>query len=206
MLGMATAGRLLGSGTALTGTMLQLAVIAATVPGFPECDSSQCRSGHPTWLPEQLNIWRPLIDNGPLIDNEGEGEKQAEREPQCPAPKGRSEGYRLASAPLPEGYDPHGFRGRALYACVLVARDGQVLQARMLRGTGRPALDSSLLSTIREGWSFWPDGEDPRPASLQRVRLSSGRPAGYPIRPSGSEPLKANPISAPAPLTAGARR
>ncbi len=156
--------RLIGSGIALAGTLSQLAVIAATIPGWSEC---LCVTGHPN-LQAVVNVWRPFIDN------KGADGDRAGREPLCPAPRGWHGRRDLAAAPLPDGYDPHAYGERSLYACVRVARDGEVREVRMLRGTGQAARDRSLVGTIRRSWRFGPDSEDMRPFSWQRVKLSSG--------------------------------
>jgi hypothetical protein len=163
---MDTIARLLGSGTAAAGTLFQLAVIAATLPQWPECASGLCLGGYREWR-VVVDVWRPFVDNA------GDGDR-AEREPQCPAPGGRQGHRDLAAAPLPDGYDPHAYGERSLFACVLVAWDGTVREVRMLRGTGQAARDRSLVGTIRRSWRFGPDAEDPRPLSWQRVKLSSG--------------------------------
>lgn len=163
--------RLLGYGSAAAGTLFQLAVIAATVPQWPECSNGLCFVSNPG-LRVEVNVWRPFIDNV------GDGAAQPEREPRCPAPRGRDDRHGLAAAPLPDGYDPHAWGERSILACVLVARDGEVREVRMLRGTGRAALDRSVVGTIRRSWRFGPDAEDSRPFSWQRVKLSSGSGGG----------------------------
>jgi len=156
--------RLFGSGIAAAGTLSQLAVIAATLPQWSEC---LCAISDPG-LTVVVNVWRPFIDNN------GEGRVRAGAEPRCPAPRGRDGRHGLAAAPLPDGFDPHAYGTRTLYACVLVAGDGDVRAVRMLRGTGQTARDLSLVETIRAGWQFGPDDEDWRPSSWQRVKLSPG--------------------------------
>jgi hypothetical protein len=158
--------RLFGSGTAAAGTLLQLAVIAATVPQWPECANSSCLGGH-GHRTVITDVWRPFIDN--VYD----GEAAAEQRPRCPAPIGRDGRHGIAAAPLPDGYDPHAYNEKAIYACVLVTRYGQVREVRMLRGTGRMSRDRSLVETIGATWRFVADSADPRPLSWQRVRLSS---------------------------------
>jgi hypothetical protein len=164
---MEAAARLFGFGTAAAGTLLQLAVIAATFPRWRECAYGSCIGGHGE-PPVITDIWRPFIDNI------YEGEATAERERRCPSPMGRDGRYGIVSAPLPDGYDPHSFAGNAIIACVLVTRYGQVRTVRILRGTRRTVLDRSLTETIAGTWRFEADSADPRPLSWQRVRLSSG--------------------------------
>lgn len=168
---MDTAARLLGSGIAAAGTLFQLAIIAATVPQWPECSYGLCVGGHPSFLPS-VNSWHPFIDN------DADGSAPAGRRPRCPAPRGRDGRHDLAAAPLPDDYDPYAYEERAVYACVLVARDGGVLAVRMLRGTGEAARDFSLVRTIRRSWRFGPEHEDPSLLSWQRVRLNSGPGGG----------------------------
>jgi hypothetical protein len=119
-----------------------------------------------------IDIWRPFIDNP------GAGEAPPEREAQCPAPRASGSAYALAAAPLPDGWEPDQDRGRALYACVLVAGDGKVREARMLAGAGRSALERELVETIRRRWRFdLIAPKEPAP-SWQRVRLDAGERNG----------------------------
>lgn len=170
---MTDASRIVASVTAAGGTLLQLAVIAATIPQWPECFNGLCMGDYPI-LRVSVDVWRPFIDNS------GSDGAAVEREPRCPSPRGWEGGYGLAAAPLPDGYDPHAYGERTLFACVLVTRYGEVREVRMLRGTGWTYRDRSLLETIRGAWRFRVDAADPRPLSWQRVRLNSG-PGGASI-------------------------
>ncbi|HYE29773.1 MAG TPA: hypothetical protein VEA61_16260 [Allosphingosinicella sp.] len=144
----------------LYGTLLAL------WPTLGECALRLCVTGHPGfWV--AIDTWRPFIDNP------GPG-SAAGREPQCPAPEATGDAYDLVAAPLPDGYDPHAHGGRAIYACVLVGADGEVLRARMLRGTGEPGGDATLIHTIRRSWSFRTTYQAELAPSWQRVRLDSG--------------------------------
>jgi hypothetical protein len=161
-----------GYAVAVAGTLAQLAVIAATVPSWSECRYDLCRGGHGE-PPAVMGLWAPFIDNS------GDGEGRVDQEPICPAPRGRIDRPGLADAPLPGGFDPHAYSERPIYACALVARSGDVLAVRMLRGTGDRARDFRLARAIGS-WTFRPDAGDPNARSWQRVRLSSG-PGSSPI-------------------------
>src|SRR4051794_33674452 len=115
-----------------------------------------------------IDIWRPFIDNP------GAREAPSEREAQCPAPRAIGSAFALAAAPLPDGWDPHREGGRALYACVLVAGDGKVREARMLAGAGPAAIERELVDIIRRRWRFDRVVPEEQAASWQRVRLDAG--------------------------------
>jgi hypothetical protein len=119
-----------------------------------------------------IDIWRPFIDNP------GAGARPSEREARCPAPQAMDSSYALAAAPLPDGWDPHSERQGALYACVLVAPDGKVREARLLAGTGHPALDRELVDAIHRSWRFRLVAAEAKAASWQRVRLDAGEENG----------------------------
>lgn len=162
---MGRATRFIGLGLSLLGTLAQLGIVVAPIPLVPRCPD--CRPAGAAPEPtEAIDTWRPFIENP------GEWES-GRREPGCPEPQGRDLHYDLLAAPLPEGYDPHNFGARRVYACVLVDPGGGMLDARMAAGTGRAGLDRRLLATIRGRWRFRPDSWA-RGASWQRVRLNSG--------------------------------
>lgn len=164
---MEKATRLIGSGLSLLGTLAQLGIVAAPVPRVPRC--LDCRPAGAAPEPtEAIDTWRPFIENP------GDGWETGRREPRCREPQGRGSDYDLAAAPLPDSYDPHGYGGRRLYACVLVDSEGAVLGARIIAGTGRVGLDRHLLATIRRSWRFRPAGWAEDSASWQRVRINSG--------------------------------
>ncbi|MEA3048588.1 MAG: hypothetical protein QOG84_424 [Sphingomonadales bacterium] len=159
----------------LLANLLLLTGMASTLSG-DWCEALECRGGtypggvrliglQPTYLPQ---AWRPYVDNS--------GHYPAEQNaPDCPKPRAGGSGVFVLEAPLPHGFDPEGFPGQKLYACVRVTFDGAVAAARLVAGTGRPALDRALLRKItRGGWRFAvPDGA---PDAWQRVRLDAGPP------------------------------
>lgn len=162
---MDAAFRFSGSAASVLGLVSQLILVSVALPGFRSCLG--CGSGGAPPL-QVVDTWRPFVDNP------GEGWMDGRSDPLCPEPRERGDPYNLTAAPLPDGYDPHSYGERRVYACVLVGADGEVLTARMLRGTGRAVRDGHLVWTIRLRWQFRPSYPAPRAPSWQRVRLSSG--------------------------------
>ena len=158
--------RLFGSVASAVANALLYGSLLAWWPVIQPCAYGLCVVGEPG-PPMAVDTWRPFIDNP------GPSGARSRREPECPEPIGAGDPYDLDAAPLPEGYDPHAYRERQVYACILVGHDGTVLAVRMLSGTGRQARDSSLVRTIRRSWRFRRLYLDAEP-SWQRVRLNSG--------------------------------
>lgn len=163
-------GRLLGLAASLLGTLGQLGVIAATAPAMRECVWSACLYGQPD-LVELFIGWEPYIDNA------GVGTEPS-NERRCPGAQGAGSHFRIDYAPLPAGFDAHGYPAGDILACVRLSADGSVEAVRIVAGTGKARVDSRLLRTIHRQWRFRPvDGaEDGR--SWHRVRLNSGYAAG----------------------------
>lgn len=159
--------RLLGLSASLTGTLGQLGVIAATAPPVRECLWSACMYGGDPGPVELFVGWEPYIDNA------GVGVQRSSKR-RCPGSQSSGSRFRIDYAPLPAGFDAHGYPEGDVLACVKLGADGSVEAVRIVAGTGRARLDSRLLRTIHRQWRFRPiDGaEDGR--RWQRVRLSSG--------------------------------
>ncbi|HEX8573733.1 MAG TPA: hypothetical protein VF759_13390 [Allosphingosinicella sp.] len=158
--------RLIGFGASLAGTVGQLGVIAVTAPAAPECGWSLCwHGGHPGPVTVFVG-WEPYIDNP------GVG-VQPSRERRCPGGQAAGSSYRLDYAPLPAGFDPHGYPGGDIIACVKLGADGSVEAVRIFAGTGRPRIDSLLLRSIHRQWRFRPVEGAGAGQAWQRVRLSS---------------------------------
>src|SRR5687767_15948136 len=51
--------------------------------------------------------------------------------PPCPPPEAEGTPFEIAAGPLPAGFDPFAYPDKAMYACVLVGRTGEVLEARL---------------------------------------------------------------------------
>jgi hypothetical protein len=164
---MAATQNLLGS--AASG-VVNLLLYGAIIALWPRPEAAFAAAETEPWV--SIDIWRPFIDNP------GAGAKPSEREAECPAPQAQDAAYVLAAAPLPDGWNPHGEREGALYACVLVAGEGTVREARMLAGTGRSPLERELVETIRRSWRFRLVAHQPQPPSWQRVRLDAGERNG----------------------------
>jgi hypothetical protein len=160
--------RLSGSAASLLGVLFQLGVVTATIPELRRCPGCRLAGGVAPPQPQAVDTWRPFIENP------GAGLVEGRQEPRCPEPRGTRDFYDLTATPLPDGYDPHEYGEKRIYACVLVKGDGQVLGARMLRGTGRAVRDGNLVWTIRLRWEFRPSYPAAEVPSWQRVRLSSG--------------------------------
>ncbi|HEX6376842.1 MAG TPA: hypothetical protein VFZ91_14115 [Allosphingosinicella sp.] len=164
---MASSARLFGSAASGTANFLLYGTILALWPGLEECAQRLCiDAGERPAV--TVHIWRPFIDNP------GHGAAPVEPEPTCPVPEGKGDLHRLGAAPLPDGYDPHADRQSPRYVCVLVGRRGEVLDARILRGTGRASLDRELVRTVRQSWRFGAAAWEAKSPSWQRVRLDSG--------------------------------
>lgn len=162
--------RLLGLAASLVGTLGQLGVIAATAPAMRECIWSSCIYGHP-------DLMHLFIGWEPYIDNAGVGARSS-NERRCPGAQGAGSPFRLDYAPLPAGFDAHGYSGSDILACVRLGMDGSVEAVRIVAGTGKARLDSRLLSTIYRQWRFRPvDGVEDG-SSWQRVRLNSDYGSG----------------------------
>jgi hypothetical protein len=112
-----------------------------------------------------IDLWRPYIDNPGIMPG-------SDRDPDCPLPQANTDLYNLEAAPVPDAWDPDA-KGN-LYACVLVAPRGRVLDAQILKGSGRAALDRQLADTIRRDWRFQLVGGEPDAPSWQRIRINSG--------------------------------
>jgi hypothetical protein len=169
--------RLLSSAASGAANLLLYGTILAL---WPRPEAAFAAAGAEPWV--SVDIWRPFIDNP------GPGEVPSEREEQCPAPRASGSAYALAAAPLPDDWDPHEGRGRPLYACVLVAGDGKVREARMLAGPERAALERELVETIRRRWRFdRVEPDDERGPSWQRVRLDAGERNGIVWDPPAAE-------------------
>lgn len=112
-----------------------------------------------------IDLWRPYIDNPGIALG-------TDPDPDCPEPRASGDLYNLIAAPVPDAWDPEA-KGN-LYACVFVEGRGKVLDARILRGSGRPALDRELVRTIRRGWRFDAGARETGAPSWQRVRINSG--------------------------------
>jgi TonB family protein len=165
---METAPRLFGSGTAAAGTLLQLAVIAATIPAFPPVlRCLHCHEFEPVLLPG----WTPVIENP------GSGEWLPEMA-RCPGRQVAGTSFRLDHAPLPPAFRPFDHKDIVL-ACVRVDSAGSVRSARLISGTGKAGLDRQLLRTITRQWRFAPMSEVASRPGWQRVRLSTT--ASYPV-------------------------
>jgi hypothetical protein len=163
---MVAALRLFGSVASGGANLLLYGTILALWPALESCAHVEC--GIKDWPPPiAIDTWRPFIDNA------GPEGTRSRGDPECPMPRGTGDDYSLEAAPLPGGYDPHGFGERQVYACVLVAADGEILGVRMLQGTGRQGGDAGLVRTIRNSWRFRRHEPEAAP-SWQRVRLDSG--------------------------------
>lgn len=162
--------RLLGLFASLTGTLGQLAVIAATAPAMRECIWTTCLYGHP-WPIELYVGWEPYIDNPGLG-------LQPSVERRCPGGQAAGSRFRLDHAPLPAGFAAHGYPERDILACVKLAGDGSVEAVRIVAGTGKARVDRQLLRVIDRQWRFRPVSAIDAEHSWQRVRLSNGHGSG----------------------------
>ena len=155
--------RFFGTGSAAIGTLLQLAVIAATLPRPSECPNGLCAIIEPGPV-QVLDLWGPFIDN---VDGGAAGDGL---ERNCPRPRSARTTFRLNRAPLPTTFRSYGREG-AVLACVRVGRDGSIGAVRLIAGTGPAGLDRQLIETIRRQWRFEPIGPHTSPG-WQRIRLS----------------------------------
>lgn len=159
--------RLTGTLASLLGTLLQLNVIAATMPRWQECGAAGlCVIEHSP--PDIIHLaWRPFIDPA------GDGARGLFDGPYCPdaAPAGAAT---IVAAPLPAGYDPHAYPDRSMFACVRLDGRGGVAAVRLLSGTGQAGVDRALVGWIARAWRFSAEGR--ATAGWHRVRLNSGRP------------------------------
>jgi hypothetical protein len=164
---MMEAKRLWGSAASVATNLLLYGSILAL---WPRPEPAWAAAGPEPWV--SVDIWRPFIDNP------GGGSPPSEREALCPSPQARDLSYALAAAPLPDGWDPHREQGRAIYACVLVAGEGTVRDARMPTGSGPVGLERELIGTIRRSWRFRLVAREAPAPSWQRVRLDAGESNG----------------------------
>jgi TonB family protein len=159
--------RLVGSSASAAGTLVQLAVIAATLPQWRECPANALCL-HEAGPIEVVDLdWRPFVDA--VVGSDGGG--WPPDGPFCP---GQVSAHAAAvdAAPLPAGYDPHAYPDRGLFACVRIDESGAVTGVRLLAGTGRAALDQALVAAIAREWRF--SSERGKAAGWHRVRLNSG--------------------------------
>ena len=158
--------RLCGSAASLAGTLFQLGVIAATIPAVRECSRGLCWRGGDPGLIEVYYGW------GPYLDNQGEGALPP-KDRRCPGRQAAGSPFRLDHAPLPAGFNPHGFPNDII-ACVKLRPGGSVTAVRLLTGTGKRDLDRQVLRSIHRRWRFRPVEAGAGDPSWQRVRLSAG--------------------------------
>lgn len=154
--------RLSGLAASLAGMAGQLALVSAMASDLRMC---LCWSHGDPFVTELHVGWEPYIDNPGVGD-------QASRERRCPEGQSAGSRFRLDHAPLPAGFDAHGYPAGDILACVKLRADGSVEAVRIVAGTGRARIDSRLLRTIGGQWRFRPvDGFD-GPRRWQRVRLN----------------------------------
>jgi hypothetical protein len=153
------------AGSAASGAV-NLLLYGTIIALWPRPEPAFAAAEPEPWV--SVDIWRPFIDNPGTVA------RPSQREAQCPAPRATGLPYALAAAPLPDDWNPYGGQEGALYACVLVAGEGEVRDARMLTGAGRSALDRELVETIRRSWRFRLVAREAQTPSWQRVRLDAG--------------------------------
>jgi hypothetical protein len=167
---MAAGTRIGGSVASGLANLMLFSMISALWPAVGYCDCWPGGQGSIEML--TIDTWRPFIDNPGT-----QGSLDDDPDPRCPEPAGHDL-LNLVDAPLPEGFDPHGYKGKALYACVRVGSEGQVVDAYLTQGSGGAAMDRKLVAEIRRGWSFKADPQYPPLPRWQRVRLTSGPVTG----------------------------
>jgi hypothetical protein len=94
---------------------------------------------------------------------------------------------RLTRFAFPATYSPLGFPEKPLFACVLTAAGGEILDVKLLQPIHGGAPDRALVSTIARKWRFdgqegpfeWRDGDGP---GWQRVRINQGSEVESPAR------------------------
>jgi hypothetical protein len=161
--------RLTGLTASALGSLLQLQIIAATLPSWSRCGVEMlCDYGGDWFGPVELR-WQPYIDNPAGGDATG-GEGLT-----CANPA-LGQGPVAVAAPLPPGFDPLTYRDRDLTACVKLDPTGGVSAVRLLSGSGDPALDRALVRRISREWRFSSDGGE---KGWHRVRLSRSGPLPF---------------------------
>lgn len=164
---MSIVSRLAGFSASAAGTLLQLAVVAATLPQWRECSLNALCMHEPRPIEVVALGWRPFVD--PVVGSDGGG--WPPDGPFCPG-QDSTHAAAVDVAPLPPGYDPHAYPRRGLFACVRIDSSGAVTGVRLLTGTGRAGLDAALVAAIAREWRFAPGRSEA--AGWHRVRLNSG--------------------------------
>jgi hypothetical protein len=170
--------RSLGKAFSLLGAAAQLSIVAGMAP--PDWRSrglareERSRGGHG---PELFLAWAPHFENL------GEG-RAAFRGGRCPGRQETGVPFRIDDAPLPEGYDPHGFPKADVVACVRLDSRGAVQRVQLVNGTGSAPLDRRLLRTLFRHWRFVPADGGGNASAWQRIRLNSADRSTPPLPPA----------------------
>lgn len=160
--------RLFSSGLSFLGALFQLGVIwGMDPPDWRSCRIAWCAN------PAQAFDLRVFTPWTPHFESAGEG-RPAIPWRRCPGRPRTSAAFRIVEAPLPAGYDPHGFPDSEVVACVWLDSGGGIVEAWLVSGTGRASLDRRLLSTLYRQWRFAPADDIAAAPGWQRVRLNSG--------------------------------
>lgn len=163
------ATRLTGLTASALGTLLQLQIIAATLPSWSRCGIEMlCDYGGGWFGPVELR-WQPYIDNA------AGGDGTSSDGATCANPA-LGHGPVAVAAPLPPGFDPSAYRDVDLMACVKLDPDGGISAVRLLSGSGDAALDRALVRRISREWRFSSDGGE---RGWHRVRLSRSGPRSF---------------------------
>jgi len=164
--------RLVGAAGSALGNLALFALIAAVPSGW--CGHRACRGfvapARPagdldllSWISLE---WEPYVEEVADAD-----------ESRCPEPVAAPGSTSILQSSLPLAYDPSAYPSRDVYACVKVNAAGGVDEAKILSGTGRPAVDRALAgSFVRGGWLF--SASTSRRAAWVRVRLNRRAPQG----------------------------
>ena len=160
--------RFLASTGSLFANLVLFGAILAALPVYVSC----YRVGCPAYVfPTPVPTGRPLPPFLISVDPYGFVAKSG---PQCPSPEAQGRPFEIAVGPLPAGFDPSAYPGKAMYACVLVTRGGEVLEARLAGDRPPLGLDWRVIRTILATWRFSPNGLDHEDARWVRVGLNSG--------------------------------
>jgi hypothetical protein len=162
-----SSARLFSSGLSFFGALFQLGLIW----GMDPLDWRTCRIA---WCADvaqapDLRVFTPWA---PHLETAGEGRPGFPWH-RCPGRQAAGMPFRIVDAPLPAGYDPHAFPDLDVVACVRLDSSGAVLEAWLVSGTGRAALDRNLLRTLYRQWRFEPSDDAAAAPGWQRVRLNS---------------------------------
>jgi hypothetical protein len=117
--------------------------------------------------------WAPYVDDRSEVETGDADGPRCRESGTAPSPA-----VRLTRFEFPSSFSPFDFATRELFACVLTAADGRILDVRLPQPVRGGAADRALVATIARRWRF--QGASGNEAGWQRVRINIGAAARRP--------------------------